>query len=56
MCKKLICLIFFVLVSGIVQGEPLVWDRAAYWDSRYPTGWADAASAANVRDALVSAG
>ena len=56
MCKKLICLIFFVLVSGIVQGEPLVWDRAAYWDSRYPTGWADAASAANVRDALVTAG
>jgi len=54
MCKKLICLIFFMLISGIAQGWE--WDRAAYWDSRYPTGWAAEPGPTTVRDALDAAG
>ena len=56
MCKKLIYLVFFMLALGVAQGAGLNWDRAAYWDGRYPTNWADAATAANVRDALDTAG
>ena len=56
MCKKLIYLIFFMLASGIAKGEVFQWDRAAYYDARYPTGWAANPGPANVRYALEAAG
>ena len=56
MCKKLIYLIIFMLASGTATGEALEWDRAAYWDSRYPTAWADGAVTIAMRDALATAG
>ena len=54
MCKKLICLIFFLLASGIAQG--VAYDKAAWYDSRYPTNWCDAASALNLRNGVAAAG
>jgi len=54
MCKKLICLIFLMSISGIAQA--VEWDRAAYWDSRYPTHWVADADTIIVRDALATAG
>ncbi|MBL7154316.1 MAG: hypothetical protein ISS79_11415, partial [Phycisphaerae bacterium] len=54
MCKKVICLVFFMLASGIAHGWE--WDRAAYWDARYPTGWAAEPGPTTVRDALELAG
>jgi len=56
MCKKLICVIFFTLVLGTVQvqAQGFVWDRAAYWDSRYPYAWGGDGVA--MRDALKAAG
>ncbi|MCK4293042.1 MAG: LamG domain-containing protein, partial [Planctomycetes bacterium] len=56
MCKKLIYLIFFMLASGIAKGEVLQWDRAAYYDARYPTNWAANPTPANMRYALEAAG
>ncbi|MHC4499110.1 MAG: hypothetical protein ACYS21_08385, partial [Planctomycetota bacterium] len=55
MCKKLIYLIFFMVIL-VLAGEP-VWgaDLAAYWDSRYPAAWATA-TATQMRDALQTAG
>ncbi|MBN2272260.1 MAG: hypothetical protein JXN61_16740, partial [Sedimentisphaerales bacterium] len=54
MCKKLICLLFFMLASGVAYGWE--WDRAAYWDSRYPTAWADDSVTIALRDFLDAAG
>jgi hypothetical protein len=56
MCKKLICLISVTLVLTLSQGyaQDLGWDRAAYWDSRYPSAWGGGGDA--TRDALEAAG
>ncbi|MFB0554597.1 MAG: hypothetical protein ACETWQ_14940, partial [Phycisphaerae bacterium] len=56
MCRKLIYLIFFMSVLGIAQVQAQVeeWDRAAYWDGRYPSAWGGGGEA--VRDALEAAG
>ena len=56
MCRKLIYLIFFVLLLGTAQVQAQVeeWDRAAYWDGRYPSAWGGGGEA--VRDALEAAG
>jgi len=56
MCKKLICLISVVSVLGLSQGyaQELGWDRAAYWDARYPSAWGGGGEA--TRDALEAAG
>ena len=56
MCRKLVLLILFVLIPQIAAADDPLWDRAAYWDGRYPTNWADAGTAAAVRDALAAAG
>ena len=55
MCKKLICVIFFTLVLGIDEGQArdAVWERAAYWDVRYPTCFT---SGRSLRDAFEFAG
>jgi len=56
MCKKLIYVILFILVSGLCEVQALgqEWDRAAYWDGRYPSAWGGGGEA--VRDALEAAG
>ncbi len=58
MCKRVLCLTLFTVLFGAVaaQAAEFEWIRAAYWDSRYPTGWADNASTIVVRDGLVAAG
>ncbi len=43
-----------VAVTGQAQASP--YDRAAYFDDRYPTGWAAMATAQTVRDTLEAAG
>jgi len=52
----MICLVLFVLLLAIVQAQAqaVVWERAAYWDARYPGAWGGAGDA--VRDALQAAG
>ncbi|MBC8469496.1 MAG: hypothetical protein H8D56_08490 [Planctomycetes bacterium] len=56
MCKKLIYVILFMLVLGLCEVQALgqEWDRAAYWDGRYPSAWGGGGDA--VRDALEAAG
>jgi len=56
MCRKLIYLIFFVSLLGTAQVQAQVeeWDRAAYWDGRYPSAWGGGGEA--IRDALEAAG
>ncbi|MCP4263703.1 MAG: hypothetical protein GY774_40270 [Planctomycetes bacterium] len=56
MCKKLIYAILLMLVLGLceVQAFGQEWDRAAYWDGRYPSAWGGGGEA--VRDALEAAG
>ncbi|MGD8499259.1 MAG: LamG domain-containing protein, partial [Phycisphaerales bacterium] len=57
MCKKLICLSFFILVLGLAQGQAWGqsdWDRVAYWDARYPAAWSGGGQ--TVRDGLEAAG
>ena len=56
MCRKLIYLIFFVSVLGTAQVQAQVeeWDRAAYWDGRYPQAWGGGGE--GMRDALEAAG
>ncbi len=58
MCKRLIYPTLFLLVLGAAAGQAqdLTWIRAAWWDGRYPTNWADEASTIAVRDGLVAAG
>jgi hypothetical protein len=50
--------VLFLLALGLtqVQAQDFEWIRAAYWDARYPTGWADEASSVAVRDGLQAAG
>jgi len=56
MCKKLIYAILLMLVLELceVQAFGQEWDRAAYWDGRYPSAWGGGGDA--VRDALEAAG
>ncbi len=56
MCKKLILLILFVLVPQIAAADAVLWDRAAYYDARYPSAWAGGAVPMALRDALAAAG
>jgi len=58
MCRKLIypTLLMLVLGATVVQAQELNWIRAAWWDGRYPTNWADEASTVAVRDGVVAAG
>ncbi|MHC4676173.1 MAG: hypothetical protein ACYTBZ_27090, partial [Planctomycetota bacterium] len=56
MCKKLIYLIFFMVIL-VLAGEP-VWgaDLAVYYDEVYPTHWVDRSVTTAARDYLVAAG
>jgi hypothetical protein len=56
MCKKLICVILFMFVLVLCEKLALAqeWDRAAYWDDRYPSAWGGGGE--GVRDALEAAG
>ena len=56
MCKNLIYVILFTLVLGLCDAQALgqEWDRAAYWDGRYPSAWGGGGE--GVRDALEAAG
>jgi hypothetical protein len=56
MCRKLIYVTLFMLVLGLCEVQALgqEWDRAAYWDGRYPSAWGGGGDA--VRDALAAAG
>ena len=56
MCKKLIYLTSITLVLAISQGyaQEIAWDRAAYWDARYPSAWGGGGE--DTRDALQAAG
>ncbi|MHC4744407.1 MAG: LamG-like jellyroll fold domain-containing protein, partial [Planctomycetota bacterium] len=58
MFKKLMCLLFCVFVFGVSGAHGAEYDRAAYWDSRYPSAWAGAADAgpAAMRDFFSAAG
>jgi len=56
MSKKIIYVILFMLVLGLceVQAFGQEWDRAAYWDGRYPSAWGGGGE--GVRDALEATG
>ncbi|MCL5282657.1 MAG: hypothetical protein M1376_22460, partial [Planctomycetes bacterium] len=58
MCKRLIysTLLLLVLGATTAQAQDVTWIRAAWWDGRYPTNWADEASTVAVRDGVVAAG
>lgn len=58
MCKRLMAPILLVTVLGMARAgaQDVQWTRAAYWDARYPTAWADNASSIAVRDGLQAAG
>jgi hypothetical protein len=58
MGKKLVYLVLLALVLSPVaaQAAKVEWIRAAYWDPRYTTGWADEVVSAFVRDGLEKAG
>jgi hypothetical protein len=58
MSRKLIypTLLLLVLGATVGQAQDSTWIRAAWWDGRYPTNWADEASTIAVRDGLVAAG
>ena len=58
MCRKLVCLILFAWVFSPVTAEAaqVEWIRAAYWDARVPTNWADEIITASIRDGLQAAG
>ena len=56
MYRKLAYVFAMSLVCGLSVAQAADWDRAAYWDGRYPTGWLDNASSIIVRDGLVAAG
>jgi len=51
---RAIGLMVLVSMSASYAESDLTWDRAAYWDGRYPSGWAGAGEA--MRDALEFAG
>jgi hypothetical protein len=58
MCRRLALPILLLLAGGLAQvhAQDVQWIKAAYWDERYGTGWADLASSIAVRDGLAAAG
>ncbi|MHC4331142.1 MAG: PA14 domain-containing protein [Planctomycetota bacterium] len=56
MCKKMIHVIFLVLVLVLAQGQARGAYLAVYWDENYPDHWINAGDAATVRDGLADAG
>jgi len=56
MRRELIYPMFVILVLGLsaTQAQESMWDRAAYWDAKYPSAWAGGDLA--IRDALQTAG
>ena len=58
MSRKLLYATGFLLLVGLaqVQAQDIEWIRAAWWDGRYPTNWADEASTVVVRDGVKAAG
>jgi len=56
MCKNLVSRILLIVLSGAGLAGAVTWDRAAYWDARYPTHWIADAETIAVRDALAAAG
>jgi hypothetical protein len=58
MCRRLVLAGVLLLAGGLatVHAQDVEWIKAAYWDARYPTGWADEASTQVVRDGLQAAG
>jgi hypothetical protein len=58
MCRRLMYPILFLLAFGLAQvhAQDVPWIKAAWWDGRYPTNWADEASTVAVRDGLKAAG
>jgi len=49
-------LLLGVLAAAQVRAADVNWIRAAYWDSRFPTGWVDNSASIAVRDGLQAAG
>jgi regulation of enolase protein 1 (concanavalin A-like superfamily) len=45
-----------LLTLGLAQAQEIAWQKAAYWDLRYPTNWVTAADASAMRDGLQAAG
>ncbi len=56
MCKKLIYLIFSMAVLTICEGQASGVYRAAYWDGRYRSWWADEAVTTDIRDDFEAVG
>ena len=57
MCRKFIYFFFFMLVLWLAAAQAHgAWNRVAYWDSRYPTAWAEDDVTIAVRDYLSAAG
>jgi hypothetical protein len=58
MCRRLALPMLLLLAGGLAQvhAQDVQWIKAAYWDERYGTGWADLASSIVVRDGLAAAG
>ncbi len=58
MGKKLLCMVVlaWALSPVAAQAAQVEWIRAAYWDARYTTGWADEAVSVVIRDGLEKAG
>jgi hypothetical protein len=56
-CGRLLYLtFFFTLVLGLANGQAWGQYRAAYWDGRYRTWWADEAITVAIRDEFEAAG
>ena len=58
MWRKLLIPTLFIAVLGatVAQAQDVEWIKAAYWDARYRTNWANEAASVAVRDGLVAAG
>ena len=58
MGKKLLCMVLlaWVLSPVAAQAAQVEWIRAAYWDARHTTGWADEVVSVVIRDGLEKAG
>jgi hypothetical protein len=56
MRRKLTYLIFFMSVLALAEGQASEPYRAAYWDQRYWTSWADESVTIAIRDAFQGAG
>ena len=58
MWRKLLFLMLFVFTctATVAQAQDIEWIKAAYWDARYRTNWANEAASVAVRDGLAAAG